>query len=184
MRFSRLGRGFSLVELVVVMTLLVVVMAVTMPSLSRFFKGRDMTEESRRLLSLAKWAREEAISRSAVMALWMAVEEGSYGVYAYGAYAADGDEEREYQLGNDLRFDVTDEDRLDEDYTARILFYPDGTVSEESVESFRLIGPNEEEDAISFFLDSTRTRYTAATGEDAQVLEEEMKAAADDEEDI
>jgi prepilin-type N-terminal cleavage/methylation domain-containing protein len=45
-------RAFTLVELLLVMTILVVVIGLAMPSLAHFFRGRALEAEARRLLAL------------------------------------------------------------------------------------------------------------------------------------
>ena len=47
-------RGFTLIELVLVMTLLIVVISFSAPSLGKFFRGRALDGEARRLLSLSR----------------------------------------------------------------------------------------------------------------------------------
>src|SRR4051794_30959806 len=44
--------GFTLIELILVMTLLMIVLAVSAPSLGSFFKGRNLDSEARRIYSL------------------------------------------------------------------------------------------------------------------------------------
>src|SRR5436190_5276257 len=46
--------GFTLIELIVVMTLLVAVISIALPSLGGFFRGRTLDSEARRLLSLTR----------------------------------------------------------------------------------------------------------------------------------
>ena len=48
-------RGFTLIELILVMALLTVVISLTAPRLSRFFHGRTLDSEARRLLFEYGW---------------------------------------------------------------------------------------------------------------------------------
>src|SRR5688572_7854706 len=51
----RRGAAFTLVELILVMAMLVIIIAVSAPSLSKFFRGRVLDSEARRLLSLTRY---------------------------------------------------------------------------------------------------------------------------------
>ena len=53
-------RGFTLIELVVVMTLLVTVIALASPSLAGFFRGRALDAEARRMMSLTRLGQSRA----------------------------------------------------------------------------------------------------------------------------
>ena len=57
---SDTDRAFTLIELVLVMTLLVVVVAIAAPSLAGFFRGRALDAEARRLLSLTRQGQSRA----------------------------------------------------------------------------------------------------------------------------
>ena len=46
------ARGFTLIELILVMTLLVIGVSFVTPQLAGFFRGRTMQAEARRLISL------------------------------------------------------------------------------------------------------------------------------------
>jgi len=52
LRLSSGRRGLTLIELILVMGLLAMVMALAAPRLSRFFEGRTLQEEARRLLDV------------------------------------------------------------------------------------------------------------------------------------
>ena len=62
-------RGFTLLELVLVMVIIAVVLAMVAPSLSNFTAGRDADFAASQLVSVARWAREQAISEGRVYRL-------------------------------------------------------------------------------------------------------------------
>jgi Tfp pilus assembly protein FimT len=97
----------TLIELIVVMSLLTIVLSLSLPLLSRFVRGRALQEEGRRILALTRYARNEAISRGVPMELWIDEESGEYGLQAVAGFE---DEEKkaplEYVLRETLTLDV------------------------------------------------------------------------------
>jgi len=75
-------RAFTLIELILVMTLLAIVLAISAPSLSKFFKGRGLDNEARRFLALTRQAQSRAISEGVPMVLWFDSESRTYGLNA------------------------------------------------------------------------------------------------------
>ena len=55
-------RGFTLLELIVVLLVLSVLFAMAAPSMSGFGAGRAAKQTASQIVSLARWAREQAIS--------------------------------------------------------------------------------------------------------------------------
>lgn len=147
-------RGFTLVELVVVMTLLAVIMGVVAPTLSRFFSGRSVEEEARRFQSLTRFARNESISSGFPLLLWIDRETRRYGLtradrslgsrtsgstrqagHGAGAGAGSGAAvmAREYELPKGVEL-LTDDVPLIEGTSGSIRFWPDGTIDVASVD--------------------------------------------------
>ncbi|OPZ11931.1 MAG: hypothetical protein BWZ10_02138 [candidate division BRC1 bacterium ADurb.BinA364] len=120
-------RGVTLIELILVLTILATVAATTSPSLSRFFRGRDLTNESRRLLGLTGYGRSQAVSLGQPMVLWLALETGQYGLEAADPYLAGEMEAMRFQLPDGMRFDAERETVSEDGYLA-IYFYSDGSV--------------------------------------------------------
>src|SRR5262245_32345834 len=79
-------RAFTLIELILVMALLMIVAAVSFPSLRNFFQGRSLDSEARRFLSLTRYAQSRAISEGIPMVLWLDAREGTYGLQAETGY--------------------------------------------------------------------------------------------------
>jgi len=146
-RVRRQRRGLTLIELVVVMTTLATVLSISAPVLSRFIRGRGLEEEARRMLALIRYARSEAISRSVVMELWINPESGLYGASPQAGYEfEDARMPVEFIVADGLSIEV-DTEFLDEQGEARILFWPDGSIDEESLE-YMLIVENDDEDKL------------------------------------
>lgn len=73
-------------ELILVMTIMVMLIGVVMPSLKGFFRGRNLDNEARRFLSLTRYAQSRAISEGLPIELWMNPRNGTYGVQALSGY--------------------------------------------------------------------------------------------------
>jgi type II secretion system protein H len=128
----------TLIELIVVLALLSIVAAIAAPSLSPFFRGRRILEESRRVLALTRYARNEAISTGTPMDVRFSVVLGQYGMF--DALATDVEEDEravQFTLAEDLRFEIAD-DMLDNNGIATIRFLPDGSVADGSLENLRI----------------------------------------------
>ena len=128
-------RAMTLIELIVVMALLATVLALSAPRLSRFFRGRDLEEEGRRLLALTRYGRSEAVSRGVPMELWIDALSGSYGLSPQAGYGYEESKAPiEFELVEGLLFEV-EASILDQAGRATILFRADGAIEEGSLAS-------------------------------------------------
>src|SRR6185295_17263880 len=75
-------RAFTLIELMLVMAMLLIVLAVSFPSLRGFFRGRNLDNEARRFLALTRYAHNRAVSEGYPMVLWIDANQGTYGMQA------------------------------------------------------------------------------------------------------
>ena len=76
----RRAGAFTLIELILVMTLLVVVVSMVAPKLSGFVRGRSLDAEARRLQALAHAGQSRAVSEGMPMVMWLDVKNGEYGM--------------------------------------------------------------------------------------------------------
>ena len=104
---SRPG-AFTLVELILVMALLVVMLAVAAPSLSRSFRARNLDQQASRLLALTEYSRDEAASQGIPMIVWIDPDSRRFGVDAHAGYTGNATRIKEYLLPEDLSFDPID----------------------------------------------------------------------------
>ncbi len=81
-------RGFTLIELIVVMMVMASVLAVVAPQLSSFFRGRTLESEARRILALTRLGQSRAVSEGVPMILWIDQRTRSYGLRAQDGYTA------------------------------------------------------------------------------------------------
>lgn len=99
-------RGFTLIELILVMALLAIAFGVTFPTLRTFFRGRVLDSEAHRLLALTRYAQNRAATEGMSMILWFDAAEGFYGLQAAPGYLDEDPRAVEYQIDNDLRIEV------------------------------------------------------------------------------
>src|SRR6187551_2505075 len=85
-RRARRSIAFTLIELMLVMTILLIVMAVAFPSLRGFFRGRNLDSEARRLLSLIRYGQSRAANEGVPMVLWIDAKRRTYGLEAATGY--------------------------------------------------------------------------------------------------
>ncbi len=146
------SNAFTLLELMLVMTLMVVVIAVAFPSLQRFFRGRNLESEGRRFLSLARYGQSRAVSEGIPMVLYVDPRKRIYGLEAETGYLDRDDKGVEYDVDEHLDLEVaqsqvnraqlTDEQQYRRGKGAaknqsnlEIHFSPDGTIDVLSLDS-------------------------------------------------
>ncbi len=141
------ARGFTLVELILVMVLMVVVASLVAPSMSSFFKGRSLDSEARRFISLTRFAQNRAVSEGVPMVLWVDVEQRAYGLVQEATYAEMDLKPITYELAEDVEMETgvvpgAFEQPIPETYeeiqpgseSVVIRFLPDGFIGEGSAQ--------------------------------------------------
>src|SRR5262245_29040029 len=83
------AHGFTLIELVLVMAMLVVVLGIAFPSLSNFFRARNLDSEARRFVSLARYGQSRAVSEGVPTVLWIDAKRRMYGLELQPGYTTD-----------------------------------------------------------------------------------------------
>jgi len=106
-RFARQARrAFTLIELILVMALLTIVISLTAPKLSRFFHGRTLDSEARRLLALTRSGQSRAVSEGMPMDLWVDAGLGTFGLEAEPSYDTSDSKAVDFTLDGGLRIEV------------------------------------------------------------------------------
>jgi len=98
-RHSKFSRAFTLIELILILSLLVVITSLVTPAMSGFIRGRALPAEARRLFALINAGQSRAVSEGMPMVLWINEKENSYGLEAETP-PKDGDPKEE-RLGVD-----------------------------------------------------------------------------------
>src|SRR5690242_2199653 len=78
--------AFTLIELILVMTVLTIAVSLTAPALANFFRGRSLDSEARKMLALTRLGQSRAISEGIPMNLWFDSVGGAYGLEAEPTY--------------------------------------------------------------------------------------------------
>ena len=104
----RARRAFTLVELMLVMALLVIVMAVSAPALSHFFRGRTLDSEARCFMSLTRYGQSRAVSEGIPMLLLIDTRRGTYRLQQDPGYGETDAKAVNFTLGKDLQISVED----------------------------------------------------------------------------
>jgi len=78
--------AFTLIELILVMTMMVIVIGVVFPSLKGFFHGRNLGNEAGQFLSLTRYGQSRAINEGIPVELWINPRESKYGLQTLSGY--------------------------------------------------------------------------------------------------
>jgi type II secretion system protein H len=135
--------AFTLIELVLVMALLAIVLAVAFPSLTHFFRGRNIEAEARRFLSLTHYGQSRAVSEGVPMVLWIDTRQRTFGLEAATGYVETDTKAVEFTLDKDVQVEISvprvlvrstqlDQSARATANTPMIRFSPDGFISETS----------------------------------------------------
>lgn len=103
---SGVWSAFTLIELILVMAMLLVVLSLAAPSLSRFFRGRDLELETRRFLGLTRYAQSRAVSEGVPMILWLDEDQRRYGLEAEFNYLDEDERAVEFAVDPDLTMEI------------------------------------------------------------------------------
>lgn len=132
------ARGFTLVELIIVMALLAIVGALAAPSLSGSIRQRNLKEEALRFLALTEYARDEAVSQGVPMVVWVDPNGQRVGVGPKDGFEGDESRLREFALNPDVSLKI-DRVAMSGGVANAVEFSPDGAPGLESVETIELV---------------------------------------------
>jgi type II secretion system protein H len=165
--------GFTLIELIIVMTLIAFVTALVVPNLASFFRGRTLDHEARRLLSLTSYAHSRAIAEGLPIELWFDASTGAYGATVGAGFTEQDPRAVEYTLDSELTLTLeTEEAEEPYEFTetfesapdVAIVFQPDGLIQSGGATLLRL----EQSDgyALTVALDRLGTGFEILSDDD------------------
>lgn len=165
-------RGFTLIELILVMALLVVAVSLVAPHLSGFFRGRTLNSEARQMIALTHEAQSRAVSGGVPMVLWFDTTQNKYGLEEEPGYSDKDPNAEEFTLNENLKLEVPDSDSATAQLTStstdtqraglpQIIFLSDGGIADGSPQTIRII----DNDGPSITVNQVRERnqYEIAT---------------------
>src|SRR5687767_7523947 len=95
-RSREASRAFTLIELIFVMVLLIIVASMVAPRMSSFFRGRALSAEAQRLLSLTHYAQSRAVTEGVPVLLWIDATKSTYGIEVQAGHEGDDDRGTDY----------------------------------------------------------------------------------------
>ncbi len=172
----RFRAAFTLIELILVMTVLTIAVSITAPALANFFRGRSLDSEARRLLALTREGQSRAVSEGLPMDLWLDAQQGAYGLEAEASYEVNDPKAVNFNLDRDMQLEVGSLNQVTSGVASgigtstgaagasksqsihsglpHIGFLPDGSLSQDSPQKLRLTG----RDGISIWVALSRNR--------------------------
>jgi len=120
--------AFTLIELILIMTLLTIVASLVVPSLKSFFNGRSLDSEVRRFVSLTHYGQSRAISEGMPMLLWVNPKLKTYGLEMESGYT--DERKQEFTIADGLSINVAQVNGKGPSVGKRqgIRFSPDGSI--------------------------------------------------------
>jgi type II secretion system protein H len=139
-------QAFTLIELILVLSLLAIVTSLAAPSLSRFFRGRSLDSEARQLLSLTHAGQSRAVSDGFPMLLWVDSQQRQYGLQMESSSSQSGNSKdidpkaEQFVLNDTLQLEAVSAGTVSVNGRSlpAIRFLPDGTADETSPTTLRL----------------------------------------------
>jgi prepilin-type N-terminal cleavage/methylation domain-containing protein len=175
--------GFTLIELILVMTILTIAVSITAPRLANFFRGRALDSEARRLLALTRQGQSRAASEGLPMELWIDAAQSSCGLEAEPSYDSVDPKAISFAIDKGVRVEIKEatataqanagfNSAAGSGATAavlsnhpklpRIRFLPDGSVADTSPQAVQLIGSDDT--TITVSLSRSRLNYEIRNG--------------------
>jgi len=169
--------AFTLVELILVMTMMIIVFAVVAPSLKGFFHGRNLDNEAHQFLSLTRYGQSRAIAEGIAVELWINPSQEKYGLQALSGYTETQTNPMAFALDQSVQITfsppptvLTHSNMWTQTQTAaragaltKIRFQPDGLISDTSPENI-FFKQRDTGDEIWLAETPAHSRYDIQTG--------------------
>jgi len=134
------ARGFTLIELILVMAILAMVAAIAVPRLAGFSEGREYVAEWNRFTSLLRFARSQAIARAEPVEIQFDEHPARYRIKDKKIQDKTVRSPSEHVLAKKLIIEFPELDAAShrENGSVSIRFMPDGSVDEQSPSRIRM----------------------------------------------
>ena len=173
-RLTHHDDAFTLIELILVMTILAIAVSFTAPALANFFRGRSLDYEARRLLALTRQGQTRAVSEGLPMELWFDTSQSAYGLEAEPSYEAVDSKAISFAFDSQMQIEFNNQNSgahfgglgiafssstanstaSNHPNVPKIRFLPDGSIADGSPQAVHLIG----RDGASMWLMLSRNR--------------------------
>lgn len=133
--------GFTLIELMLILALLVIITSLAAPAMAKFIRGRALDSESRRLLALMHAGQSRAVSEGMPMDLWVDAKKNTYGLSAETPGQSGDPQAETLSVDSTLHIAVLNTGvaaPITFNNLPAIRFLPDGTVDENSPQVVQL----------------------------------------------
>jgi prepilin-type N-terminal cleavage/methylation domain-containing protein len=169
----RSSSGFTLIEMILVMAVLVIAVSFVAPHLSGFFRGRTLKSEGQQVIALMHQGQSRAVSGGVPIVLWFDAKAQKYGLEEEPGYNDKDPDAVEFKLNENLQIEVPDNDAGSAAATdtsadparaglPQITFLSDGTIAETSPQTVKIV----DQDAnatLSLTQTRDRNQYEIAT---------------------
>ena len=167
--------GFTLIEMILVMALLVIAVSFVTPHLQGFFRGRTLQSEGRQLISLMHNGQSRAVSGGVPTRLWFDTQNKKYGLEEEPGFTDKDPDAVDFTLNENMRIEIPNDDpsmsqpavaTTVEDNSAhaglpKITFQPDGSIADTSPRTIRIVDDNGS--VLSLTQTRDRNEYEIAT---------------------
>lgn len=145
----RARAAFTMVELVIVMTIMVIVVSIVAPTLKGFLKGRNLDNEAQRFLAMTRLGQSRAVAEGTPVDMWMNVRQGRYGLAAMGGFTETKTNEWNFTLDENVQMAASQsrgmlttsnfwtQSSVRGNGQPVIRFQPDGFISENSPQTIK-----------------------------------------------
>ncbi len=120
------------------MGLLAILVALSVPALSRSMRQRALSQDALRFLALTEYARDEAESQGVPMTVWINTTTSHFGAQSNTSYGGTAVRDKDYALNPDVHFDATNAP-ADHGIVTAATFQPDGLMDPASLDAVRMI---------------------------------------------
>jgi len=170
------SQGFTLIELILVMALIVIGISFISPHLGGFIRGRAMQSEARQIISMVHAAQSRAVGGGVPVILWFDKDKNTYGFEEEPGFTDKDPKADQYTVGENLKIEIAEDDNAITQPTdasdnphmnlPHITFLPDGTVAEGSPRTIKLVDDNGP--TLSVTQSKDRNQYEVADTTDQQ----------------